>query len=91
MARDVRGPSEARASQEGVNEENDGDDDGGDWPPLFELDLKLSILMGPVASNAALTTLADARREEQQRLHFGESGVQEELDYSTLAAGRAGS
>ena len=91
MARDVRGPSEARASQEGVNEENDGDDDGGDWPPLFELDLKLSILMGRVASNAALTTLADVRPEEQQRLHFGESGVQEELDYSTLAAGRAGS
>ena len=91
MARDVRGPSEARASQEGVNEENGGDDDGGDWPPLFELDLKLSILMGRVASNAALTTLADVRPEEQQRLHFGESGVQEELDYSTLAAGRAGS
>ena len=53
MARQVNGPSEAHASKEGANEENEGDDDGGDWPPLFELDLKLSILMGRVASNAA--------------------------------------
>jgi hypothetical protein len=52
MARQVEGPSEAHASKEGANEENEGDD-GGDWPPLFELDLKLSILMGRVASNAA--------------------------------------
>jgi len=50
MARQVNGPSEAHARQEGANEENEGDDDGGDWPPLFELDLKLSILMGRVAS-----------------------------------------
>ena len=53
MARQVKGPSKAHASKEGANEENEGDDDGGDWPPLFELDLKLSILMGRVASNAA--------------------------------------
>jgi len=53
MARQVNGPSEAHARQEGANEENEGDDDGGDWPPLFELDLKLSILMGRVASSTA--------------------------------------
>lgn len=52
MARQVDGPSEADASEEVGNEENDGDDDGGDWPPVFELDLKLSILMGRAASNA---------------------------------------
>lgn len=53
MARQVEGPSEEHASKAVANEESDGDDEGGDWPPLFELDLKLSILMGRVASNAA--------------------------------------
>jgi hypothetical protein len=52
MTRQVDGPSEAQASRELAGEESDGDDDG-DWPTLVELDLKLSILMGRVASNAA--------------------------------------
>jgi hypothetical protein len=52
MARQVDGPSEAQASRALAGEANDGDDDG-DWPTLVELDLKLSILMGRVASNAA--------------------------------------
>lgn len=51
MARQVDGPSDAQASNEVAGEENDGDDD--DWPTLVELDLKLSILMGRVGSNAA--------------------------------------
>lgn len=53
MARHVEGPSEAHANEEVANEEDDEEDDGGDWPPVFELDLKLSILMGRAASNAA--------------------------------------
>lgn len=52
MTRHVDDPSEAQASRELAGEENDGDDDG-DWPTLVELDLKLSILMGRVASNTA--------------------------------------
>ena len=53
MARQVDDPSEAQASKEIAGETSDGDDDDGDWPTLFELDLKLSILMGQVASNEA--------------------------------------
>ena len=53
MARHVKDPFEDHASHEVANDENDRDDDGGDWPPLFELDLKLSILMGRVSSTAA--------------------------------------
>jgi len=53
MARQVDDPSEAQASNEIAGETSDGDDDDGDWPTLFELDLKLSILMGQVASNEA--------------------------------------
>jgi len=51
MTRHAKGPSEAHATEEGANDESEGDDDGGDWPPLLELDLKLSILMGRPASS----------------------------------------
>ena len=53
MASQLEGSSEAHASKDVANEENDGDDDDGDWPPLFEIDLKPSILMGRVGSNGA--------------------------------------
>ena len=53
MARQVDDPSEAQASKEIAGETSDGDDDDGDWPTLFELDLKLSLLMGQAASNEA--------------------------------------
>ena len=53
MARQVDGPSEAQASKEIAGEQSDGGDDDGDWPRLFELDLKLSLLMGQAASNEA--------------------------------------
>ena len=50
MARHGEGPSEAQASGEVANEESEDDD--GDWPTLFELDRKLSTLMGRIAPKA---------------------------------------